>query len=618
MTKRNLLLVSLLLVCGLVAMAPSALAQTQWTVGANQNQYARSEGQSESTGQITLSTSSLGTVGAGTEFIIYSTTQASPGGTSGSLTGNPVSVTNVNTVFLSCSGSGPWSSGSCTGLGTPFLTASANLRTPVASGPALHIPFSAPVIYPGILNPSFLSVTVRVNATPLYPAGGSVYAVVSAFTPTGVPNFTITPYQPSPSELVATVQPDPALSVGFGWWCSSDDKVSCELSSTAYVLQCLGVIHNSEQYERYFTVNVGENFDYALTSTAYEMNLDPGVPGSPNGQVTNPTIITVVLNNIPTNFGISADDTTIPCTEVTAPAVPCPTASHNLAVTLSGSDHYWNSTPGNTGTATFEYYVDDVDRGVPENVNLPFKFYSAGPLGTAPMQGLQCVTLTVFKNPENPPSTTAIPRFEVVPENGPNSAATGAQANPLQVICFNNCETNLLFPFVINYAAWDTFVIVANTTLDPLALIGNAANPVNELLVKGSATPQTGSCAMYYYTNGGLASGSPWSTGVIAPGSVYSADVGFSGLIPGLTQGYVWANCNFSQAYGYAAINYSFSLANGILADYLAVTIPDPEWSPRDHNGDGMGENSTTPINIERQLLKELAGFSGSGGCCGP
>jgi len=147
--------------------------------------------------------------------------------------------------------------------------------------------------------------------------------------------------------------------------------------------------------------------------------------------------------------------------------------------------------------------------------------------------------------------------------------------------------------------------------MDPLALIGAAENPPNLLLVKGSATPQSGICTFYYFTNGGIAAGSPWNTpGPIAPGSTWTADLGAGGYIPATSIGYLWAKCFFSQAYGYAAIDYGFTLSNGILADYLAVVIPDPEWSPRDRNGDGMGENSVTPINLTRRLEKALAGFS--------
>jgi len=608
MTKRNLLLVSVFLVLGLVAMVPTALAQTQWTYGANQNQFMRAEGEAEATGQITLTTTSVGTVGAGTEFIIYFTSGSFSGGNIASLSGPPINVTNAGTVLMTCNGSGtsPWVGG-CNGtMGTPYLSANAISRTPVASGPALHIPFSSSVAFSGTDNPSFVSFTVRANVSPEYPKGGAVYAIVSAYTPTGAPNFTITPYQPSSSLLVGSVQPDPALSVGWGVYCRSDDYMKCSTSSTAYVLLCLGVVSNSKQYARYFTVNVDENFTYALTSEAYENDLDSG--STSPGLVTNPTMITVVLNNIPTNFGITAEPP-VPCSAVTAPGVPCP--SGTLAISISGSDSYWNSvssTSGNMGTATFEYTVDNVDAGFPENVNLPFKFYSKGPIGT---QGLPCVTLTVYKQPEDPPDSLSIPRFKAVPENGPMSAATGAQGQKMNVICFNNCETNLLFPLVFSQGPWDTDYAISNTTRDPLADIGSDSNPVNQLLINGSATPQAGVCYMFYFSGGILAS--DWITPLIVAGQTYADDVQAANRIPANTTGYMWAYCFFSQAYGYAAIDYSFGQNYGVLANYLAINIPDPQWSPRDQNGDGMGENAITPVNITRRLGLELGGLSNSG-----
>jgi len=431
-----------------------------------------------------------------------------------------------------------------------------------------------------------------VNATGLYPKGGTIQAVVTAYTPTGVPNFTISPTNPSAAQTVMVVQPEPALGVGFGVTCRGNDEMPCEMSSTAYVLLCLGVIHNSDQYERYFTVNVAENFTYALTSEAYEGSLDSG--SSSPGFVTNPTLITVVLNNIPTNFGVSAGMIT-PCTEVTSPGVPCPSGTLDVEPAADSSSSYWNSALGNSGTASFEYEVDNIDSGTPENVNLSFKFYSAGPIGVA---GLPCVTLQVFKQPNDASDTVSIPRFMKVAEN----------STPLQVICFDNCISNLLFPFVLNLSSWDTDIAISNTTMDPLKTIGLGSNPVNQLLIDGSATPQNGACSMYFYSGGAL-TGTPW-TAQVAAGSTYADDL--ANRIPSGKSGYLWAFCNFSQAYGYAAITYAFTLDQGILADYLAVNIPDPEWSPRDRNGDGMGENSVTPLNINRRLAKDFAGFSSS------
>jgi len=203
-----------------------------------------------------------------------------------------------------------------------------------------------------------------------------------------------------------------------------------------------------------------------------------------------------------------------------------------------------------------------------------------------------------------------IPAFAVVAENA-----------PLNVVCFNNCETNLLFKFVINYGPWDTDLAISNTTLDPLSYLGN--NPptgytVDPWLVAGSATPQTGACSLFFFSNGYLQAGgavSTFTTGPIIAGSTWTADLQAQGLIPGVRIGYIWAKCYFSQAYGYAEVLYNYGLNNAMESSYDAIIIPAPQWSPRDQNGDGMGEGSTTPINLERDLQKGLSGLYGHS-CC--
>jgi len=244
---------------------------------------------------------------------------------------------------------------------------------------------------------------------------------------------------------------------------------------------------------------------------------------------------------------------------------------------------------------------------------------------------LPCITATVYKQPWGiaylttgappnyyvyqiypPPGLMPIPAFHVVAEN-----------TPMNVVCFDDCETNLLWPFVINYGGWDTDIGISNTTLDPLAYLG--ANPpviegvqydYDSLLIAGSATPQAAPCTLFYFSGGVTpwASG-PWSTGTILPGSTWTQDLAGAKVVPAFTIGYLWAKCYFSEAYGYGAILYNFGLTNATLSNYLAINVPNPEFSPRDQNGNGMGENSDTPFNIERDLAKELSGLYGHH-CC--
>jgi len=605
MTKRNLLLVSLFLVFGLVASASSALAQTAWQASANTNPGGRCQGLTEATGQIGLQSQSTGTINSSSYFKIYYTAP----------------VAGLGTVYLKCSGGGVgWVNGCApTGGSGAFGFITATLNPTAIGGYApneiLTLTFNTNVVvWPatGGSGPgnALIDISVRLNATVACasPATGYVTIAIQAFSPAA--NMTLQ-NQPNPN-IVLNVNPDPALSVGLpgspspglGVYCREDERYKCEISQTAYVLLCLGVLKGNQQYERYFTVNVGEKFVYALTSMSWEDTLDTG--SSSPGFVTNPTLITVVLNNIPANFGVSAGEP-IPCTEVTTGEPGSCYGVGALDAELSGKDSYWNSTGLNTGTATFEYCVGNNDAGSPENLNLPFKFYSKGPIGTS---ALPCVTLSIYKNPEVPPATTAIPRFVSVNEGTVN------------VICFNNCETNLLYPLVLNAGPWDTDLAVSNVTMDPLGILGsNIATvtagagstyypgPPDLLLEAGSATPQSGNCYNFFYAGGGLVDS--WTMGPIAAGSTMAYDLAGSRPKTAGYTGYIWTKCEFSQAYGYAAIDYSLGVSAGIYANYLAINIPDPEWSPRDLNGDGMGENTLTPVNLARRLEKRLSGLYG-------
>jgi hypothetical protein len=558
--------------------ATSALAQasTQWTIGTGTFTSGRSEGLTEAAGPVTLDNYTAGSVTDTAYFVITYGAAVVPG-----------------TVYLQCAAG----SGTSPFIGDPSC---ASQISTVVSGDTVTLNWiGGPVYFPGQAVNSGITILVRLNA---YNGGTcipKIYASGQGFN--GVTTTTLG----SNLAEVLDVNCGPALSVGLGStglgvYCSTDSREKCYISQTAYVLLCLGVLKGNTQYERYFTVNVGEEFTKALTSQSYEDYLDTGStsPGEP-GLVTNGTLITVVLNNIPANFGITAEPP-IPCEDVSTTA-PGYCASGTIEASVSGKDSYWNYSGSNGGTATFEYTITQTDEpGGKDNLNLPFKFYSKGPIGTS---ALPCITLTIYKNPEDPPATTAIPRFYPVPEG------------TVTVVCFNNCETNILYPLVLNVSPWDTDLAVSNTTMDPLGILGaNASSayypgPPNLLLEAGSATPQSGNCYNFFYAAGALIDS--WTIGPIAAGSTWAYDLGGSRPKTAGYTGYVWTKCEFSEGYGYAAIDYDLGLNNGVLGNYLAINIPDPEWSPRDLNGDGMGENTLTPVNLARQLQKQLSGLYG-------
>jgi hypothetical protein len=128
--------------------------------------------------------------------------------------------------------------------------------------------------------------------------------------------------------------------------------------------------------------------------------------------------------------------------------------------------------------------------------------------------------------------------------------------NPQNAFTIIRCETNLLWPYVINQAGFDTGMVIANTSSDPY-----------------NTEAQEGPCTIYYYgaTNGGPAPASQ-TTQTIKAGTqaIWTLSSGGNygiAATPGF-QGYVIARCQFRFAHGYAFISDvgASKLAQGYLA----------------------------------------------------
>ncbi len=127
------------------------------------------------------------------------------------------------------------------------------------------------------------------------------------------------------------------------------------------------------------------------------------------------------------------------------------------------------------------------------------------------------------------------------------------------------CRTILLFPYITNQIGFDTGIVIANTSSDPLS--GN------------SARQQQGACTLYYYggTTGGGAAPSAQTTDIIPTGQqlTFTLSGGGNYAAPGAPgfQGYMFALCNFQFAHGYAFVTKmgAVDIAHG----YLALVVPD-------------------------------------------
>jgi hypothetical protein len=561
MTKRNLLLVGLFLVFGIVAIAPSAFAQTTWKVPApTPYGYGRAEGHSEATAGVTIELVTPGLVTVGSKFTITYNANVVPG-----------------SLYVTCGvpvgGTGLWSSG-CVDVGTP-----------VVSKKTATIAFTGtPTTSFGANDSSYMIVVARVDAASV--TTGSVAAAVAAVA--AVPGYTMS-VTPTTAQTVLTVNPAPALKLGYDPY--KDNTV--DKGTPAEVLSCIGA-KAIVSYDNEFIINVGEVYSYALTTSGFESALDPGtgLNGTVTSDITNGTGIVVTFLNVPTTMGMTAEDLE-PCSTLnTADPYYCITGA--LALTLTSPATVAAPTGGKT---TFAYAVSHVDNAFAENVDFTYKFSSQGPLPV----GLAPITVNVALAPTSNATLTTpntnIPYFTGAAEASP----------PPAVVNFSDCVTNLLFPYVNTFMAggtaafanFGTGIDFANTTTDPFAGSTNAG------IAAGTATEQSGNCTVYFYPANTAVGVVPFTTAPIPSGGSWAFDVASS--VPGFAgnTGYAIAICNFQNAYGFEEIydNYGIGAPTATLG-YTAIVLPDPEFYHRTPAGDALGESAIAPINISRMLQK--------------
>jgi hypothetical protein len=581
MTKRNLLLVSLLLVFGFAVAAPSLLAATTPTgvvfyASNNTNYYIRNEGDAEGVGTITLGTTSTGTIKAGSAFYItYGANLANTG-------------TGLYAVGVTCTGDYPALCG--------------DIKQTVGSnsppGPPASITLADNEVILTFLSDynvgpptsgTQINIAVRVQAQGL-PYNYEVNATVRAYYQYSQYPMTVTPTYPTPYE-VAQVGPTEALSISFK-------------EGPANVLTCIGV-KDIDYFDNEFKLRLTENWPNALTSYSDEYNLenDTIVPAPSNG-----SNILITLTGIPPGVGL-ASKTPYSCAEYPSGPNGCPGGLLSLSyVGASGITYGSNG----LGTESFFYTVNATNTGITEDGVFDFKLWSHGPL--MPNQNYQ-IQATVSLT-DNSPSTAPLemPYF------------TLAETPVVSVVDFEDCVTKLLFPYVNTFAAggksafsnFGTGMVFANTTVDPFATTDASGNYIYPDEAKGSAVPQDGNCWVYFYPSNGSAP-TVYPTANIMHGQTLIFDVATAtaGVVPPFAnkQGYAIAVCNFQNAHGFAEIydNYGIGDATATLG-YLAEILPDPAFYHRSPAGDALGEGAIAPININKLILKLLMYDTGSGG----
>jgi len=568
MTKRNLLLVSLLVLFGLAVAAPSLLATGSSPTGVvfygsnNTNYFIRNEGDAEGVGTITLATSSTGTIKANSAF--YITYNAPLANTGGKHPKYAIGVSCTGDVNL------------CADLA---VTVGANGSSSINE---VILTFVSDIVvgFP-VINGSQIAVAVRVVAQGLA-YNQEVLATVRAYYQYSQYPMTVNPLYPATYE-VAEVGPSTATTTAFK-------------EGPPTVLTCIGV-KDIDYYDNDFSLRITENWPNALTSLSDEFNLEWDTT---SGAPANGSNILITLFHIPPGVGISTKNP-YSCAEYPTGPHGCPGGALSLSY---AADSGITTGSDGLGVESFEYTVNKTSTAVVENGVFSFKLWSHGPL--APNKGYQItamVDLTDATGTTTSGAPAAMPNF-----------STDELSSELPVVDFKDCVTKLLFPYVNAYiggskaafANFGTGIVFANTTVDPFAMKDTSGNYIYPDEAVGSAVPQSGNCTVYLYPSDASAT-QMFTTPVIPAGGSYSFDVGSNvGGFYGKT-GYAIAICNFQNAHGFAEIYDNYGIADPTATlGYLADVLPDPAFYHRSPAGDALGEGAIVPVNLDKSWLKLL------------
>jgi len=563
MTKRNLLLASLLLVLGLGLVVPFAAAQgTEQGNGSTFN---------VTSSLYTLRPNSIGDA-AGPVYISYASGL-------GTLAGGEVITVTFSKPIVGGSGisSAPLADFCANGdianglnLPVPNVCGSLSASVPKGQPNVLQLTVSNTPIT-GFSSGTISIWGLRFDTVGLSPLS-FITATVGAVLNQSYPMSFGTPGSTSAAPVnVGQVGYNPT----YGW-----GSVAATTANVAPVSPALSGFTPASFLTCYmgktndFAINVTEQWAGSWTSLSDEQHLAPYL-------ATNGSNISITLSGIPS--------------AVTVASVEAP-------VTTTGTAFTWGpvtTTTTSSGAVTFDFPLLTTTRDEIEGADFIFSVTTTGPIAGQ----LGPITASVTLEPLTPTYASLYPAF-TYPTSGPNMEEPYF---PLPVVNFLGCQSNLLFPYVTNYTSgssalgnWDTGIVVANTSSDPYGLEG-------EVTIYGDpagATPTAGSCTFYVYasTSGSLtpsSDASPVYTFTRPP--VYTGGVDSfllsSTKAKGLPAGYAIAVCNFLNGTGYALIaDNANGLGNwGVMGNYLAYVIPNPFEDPRWYNAQ-WGEFAITPF----------------------
>ena len=311
------------------------------------------------------------------------------------------------------------------------------------------------------------------------------------------------------------------------------------------------------------TVTVSEGFNTAFVDQGGAVAVDPadtvvtlnprplfaplGAPS--NGtRVARNSRVNVVLTGLPSGVKItwpvaSAVDSGTGATGAQLLKVSQSTSGDNVLYVFVSPDQAKSDINGEKFVITITAAANVTLSGTPSD------------FGTATAQGQMFDPATIAGAANGGANGTSQPRY-----NHPLEPVPGAT-----FLTVAPCTTNLLFPWVLNFANADTGMAIANTSADPYG-----------------TTSQTGTCTVNLFptdktTNNGVSAGAAVSitTAAIQPGSVWRAAMSGTPTFAGLA-GYVIAVCRFQYGHGFAFITDNFPNSPVTAQGYLALVIPDP------------------------------------------
>ena len=538
MTKRKVLLASLLLVLGLGIMAPVASAQVlgNGTVfNVTPSLYTlRPNSIGDAGGQIYMTMASgLGTIAGGETFTV---TFSKPIVGAAGIALQPTGTSAAE--FCNDSGAGALAGVFCSSMVS--WSASGNVFT-FTNG-------ASPIS--GLANGNYITIWGLRFDTVGVPPGTFITAVVGAV---------LNQNYPLSFGSAGVTQTQVPINIGQVATTQYGGTVYAQIAAPYYstsILTCFGSTGSD------FTINVAEQWSGAWTSLTDELTLAPYAPTA-TGLATNGSDISITFSGIP--LGVTVEP-------LSGPVTTLGTVTWGTYAPLAYTGAMTND------TVTFEFPISTTLRPELEAANFNFEVYTTGAIAlqSPPM------TASVTLNPMTPTGIPLYPAFTY-----PNGTLLEEPMYPLTVVDFIGCQTNLLFPYVTNFKSgtgggalgnWDTGIVVANTSSDPYTP------------AFGGAYPTAGTCAFSVYAS---TTGSLTPSADAAPVATFNTPPVYTGGISsfmlsstpaaGVSGGYAIAVCNFLNGTGYALVaDNANGLGNwGVMGNYLAYVIPNPYEEPR-------------------------------------